>query len=129
MRSPWDFEHADELVARTIKAAHPAIVLDPNASVELLEAGRSSGAQKLVLVAPVLTPELHRAGSAEAAGAGHCASEEGGERVLRHFADGHRELAMGEAGAPGDEARDRHVVGWIGEDELGDRLIHQRGVA
>src|SRR5271166_1717314 len=119
----------DELMARTIKPAHAAIVLDPDAGVELLDAGRSGGAQKLVLVTPVLTPELHRAGSAEAADADHGASQEGDERVLRHFADGHRELAVGEAGAAGDEACDRHIVGRIGEDEPGDRLIPQRGVA
>ena len=41
----------------------------------------------------------------------------------------HRELAMGQTSAAGDEARDPHVVGRVGEDDGGDLLDHQRGVA
>src|SRR5580658_4405376 len=67
MRSAWNFEYADELMARAIKAAHAAIVFHPYAAVELLEAGRAGSAKEFVLMAPVLAPKLHRAGGAEAA--------------------------------------------------------------
>jgi hypothetical protein len=78
---------------------------------------------------PILTPELHSAGSAETAGAGHGGLQKPDELVLRHFSDAHCKLAMADALAAADKACDRDIVGWVGEDEPGDLLAHQRPVA
>src|ERR1700677_1532555 len=129
MRGARNPEHADELVARAIKAAHAAIVFDPDAAVELLEADGTCGAEKFVLMAPVLAPELHRAGGAKGGAAGHGPYQEGEELLLGHLADGHRELAVRQPRALADEAGNLHVVRRIGEGDLSQNLAHQRRVA
>jgi hypothetical protein len=70
----------------------------------VLKSSHPGSSQELELVAPVLTPKLHRSGSAEAAGAGHGRPQEGDERLVRHLTYAHLELAMGKAVAAADEA-------------------------
>ena len=52
--------------------------------------------------------------------------EEAGELRPAHLAGGKGELAVLDRAEPADVAVDLHVVGWIGEDEVGPSAVHQR---
>jgi hypothetical protein len=48
------------------------------------------------------------------------------ELAAGHFARGHGELAMFDPPEAADMAGDGHVVGWVGEGQVGDIAGHQR---
>src|SRR5215216_6305905 len=76
-------------------------------------------------VAPV---HAHEGDGAVPAGGGRMADrlcQELRERLRRHLAGSHGELAMTHPAKPADMTVDRHVVGWVREDEIRGFSFHQ----
>lgn len=106
-------EDEDQLVARAVETAHPAIVLGPDDQVLHLVIDRTAGGEDLGQVAPVHADEVDRPVHAVIGQKLECGGQETCELLGRHLGRGHRELAVLHLARIADMAVDRHVVGRV----------------
>jgi hypothetical protein len=118
MRSGADLEGEHKLVLRAVEGAHAAVGLVPDA--EVLEFGEDllAGGEQFAHVPPVHAHESDRSVPTAVRRGAQGLHQERGEGVPRHLAYPHRELAMAHPAEAADMAVNRHVVWWIGEDEV-----------
>ena len=127
VRFASDLEGEDQLVLGAIEGPHAAIGLVPDAEVLHFRKDVFARVEEFPHVAPVHADEGDGAVFGCRCGLGEGLLEERRELAPRHLSGGEGELPVPDRAEPRNMAVDRHVVGRVGEDEVGRLLPDEPG--
>src|SRR5690348_14581018 len=108
-----------------VEASHAAIGLVPHAKILELRKDLGPRIEELAHMAPVHADKGDSAIPAGSSSVPQGLAKEGSKGLRRHLASAHRKLAMASAAQAADMAIDRHVVGRVGEDQVGPFVTHK----